>query len=63
MIESFLKLWMCDSCQSEVDTQTHVLYCPAYKKLREDKDLNSDQDLVKYLAQVLKIREHFGFTR
>ena len=56
-------LWRCDSCQREVDTQTHVLSCPAYRSLREDKDMNNFEDLAKYLAQVLKIREHFGFSR
>ena len=49
-------LWMCDSCQSSIDTQSHVLWCPAYVTIRENKNLSDDKDLAKYLQEVLKIR-------
>ena len=37
--------FMCDSCETEVDEKTHVLYCKAYKELLQGKDLQSDNDL------------------
>ena len=51
------EVWMCDSCQSQIDTQCHVLFCPAYKKLRDGKDLGNDKDIAEYLAKVMPIRE------
>ena len=42
------EMWRCDSCQSCVDSQSHILYCPAYQQLREGKSLSSDQDIVSY---------------
>ena len=57
------EVWMCDSCQSQIDTQSHVLFCPAYKKLRDGKDLGSDKDLAEYLAKVMAIREKMGFLK
>ena len=48
--------WRCDSCQSSVDSMAHVLRCPSYAKLRENKDLGSNQDLANYIHDVLKIR-------
>ena len=56
-------LWMCDSCKRAIDTQSHVMICPAYSKLREGKDVNCDEDLVKYLVEVMKIRERMGFRK
>ena len=49
-------LWKCEDC-GYVDTQTHILHCPAYQQLREGKSLNSDIDIVTYFKEVLKIRE------
>ena len=40
--------FLCDSCEREVDHHSHVLYCPAYSELREDRNLNSDSDLATY---------------
>jgi hypothetical protein len=51
-----MDLWKCDDCRS-MDSQSHIVWCPAYAELREGKDLNSDQDLVTYYQQVMKIRE------
>ena len=50
------EMWQCDSCQSCVDSQSHILYCPAYQQLREGKSLSSDQDIVSYFQEVLAIR-------
>ena len=32
-------LWNCDSCQTSIETQTHILWCPSYSELREGKNL------------------------
>ena len=48
--------WRCDDCLSCVDSQSHILYCPAYQYLREGKSLKSDQDIVDYFREVVKIR-------
>ena len=38
------------------DTQAHILSCPGYEDLREDKDLSSDKDLVGYFRLVMNRR-------
>ena len=48
--------FICDSCESKVDQNTHVLFCSAYAKLRDGKSLNCDSDLAEYLGKVLDIR-------
>ena len=50
------ELWRCDSCCSAIETQTHILYCPAYSNLRSGKDLKSDEDLLEYIKKVMEIR-------
>jgi hypothetical protein len=50
------KLWKCDSCQN-LDTQSHLMWCPAYAGLREGLDINRDIDVVHYFQNVFKIRE------
>jgi len=49
-------LWRCSSC-GYVDSQSHLLHCPAFQVLREGKSLDSDLDLVEYFTQVLNMRE------
>ena len=49
-------LWKCEAC-GYVDTQSHLIYCPAFKDIREGKNLESDNDLVDYFSKVIKIRE------
>ena len=49
-------LWKCEDC-GYVDTQRHILHCPAYQSLREGKYLDSDADIVSYFSAVLKLRE------
>ena len=55
--------WMCDSCETAIDSQSHVIWCPAYSKLREGKDLSSDVDLIDYFNKVLTIRAELKLTR
>ena len=50
------KLWMCDDCSS-VDSQEHILWCPAYGHLRQEKNLEDDKDLTRYFQQVLQLRD------
>ena len=32
--------YLCDSCESESDNNTHILFCPSYAPVRENKNLN-----------------------
>ena len=57
------ELWQCNSCQTNIDTQSHILWCPAYAKLRENKDINNNKDLSNYLLEVLKIRTNLNLTK
>ena len=56
-------LWNCDSCQSAIESQDHILWCPAYVKLREGKSLESNEDLVQYFTSVMKIRENLNLKK
>ena len=56
-------MWVCSSCQSAIETQDHVLFCPAYAQLREGKSLDSDKDLSDYLMKVLVIREKLNISK
>ena len=55
--------WLCDSCESKIDSNSHVIWCEAYRELREGKDLHSDKDLAEYLKKVMSIREKLNLTR
>ena len=44
------ELWLCDSCESQVDSMSHVAICPAYQPLRVGKDIGNDKDLAEYMA-------------
>ena len=46
------KGWKCDTC-GELDTQEHIMMCPAYKELRADKVLSNDKDIVEYFQLAL----------
>ena len=50
----------CDSCLTQVETQAHVLTCPAYNKLREGLQLDKQDDLVKYYREVFMARDKKG---
>ena len=56
-------LWKCDSCQVNIDTQDHVLWCPSYSELRAGKDLSCDKDLTRYLHDVLLVREKLNLRK
>ena len=48
-------LWKCDHCK-KMDSESHLLWCDAYKSLRENKNLNNDKDLCQYLQDILRLR-------
>ena len=50
------ELWLCDSCCSSIETQSHLLFCPAYSTLRVGKDLSNDDHLIAYIQSVMHIR-------
>ena len=39
-----------------METNGHVMNCIAYEHVRDGKDLTSDEDLVKFFKEVIKIR-------
>ena len=51
-------LWKCSAC-GNIDTQKHIMWCPAFQAIREGRSLESDEDLVEYFRQVLNIRDKF----
>ena len=54
------ELWECQHCLCR-DTQSHIiLTCPAYEDLRVNKDLENDNDLVKFFQEVLEMRDDNG---
>ena len=55
--------WTCDSCQSAIDDMAHVMVCPAYQPLRQEKDMNLESDILEYLVAVSKIRAKLGLRR
>ena len=57
------EMWSCDSCQSAIESQDHILWCPAYVDLREGKSINEDKDLIAYFAAVMKIREELKLKK
>ena len=56
-------LWLCDSCQISIESQSHIMWCPAYSELRVGKNINDDKDLIEYVKKVLKIRENLNLTK
>ena len=40
-----------------MDSQSHILCCPAYAPLREGSNLSRDLDLVHYYQAVIQLRE------
>ena len=57
------ELWLCDSCESAIESQSHLLWCPAYQNLREGKSINNDKDLIQYIKKVLEIRQDLKLRR
>ena len=56
-------LWLCDSCCSAIETQSHILFCPAYASFREGKDLKSYDDLNAYVQNVMKVRTKLNLKK
>ena len=50
------KLWKCDGC-GNLDTQSHIMWCPSFAPLREGLDVDNDLDVIHYFQQVFKLRE------
>ena len=50
-------LWKCDYCYL-LDSQFHIMWCPAFSSLKEGKKLQNDLDLVSYFQDVMKICEN-----
>ena len=48
-------LWRCDFCLS-LDSQSHIMWCPAFSSLREGRNIEDDKDIVSYIDQVMKLR-------
>ena len=61
--EYIAEKFLCDSCEKEVDHNTHVLFCDSYSTLRENKDINCDSDLAEYLLKVMEIRTKLRLDR
>ena len=51
-----MKLWKCNEC-GNIDTQSHILWCPFFASIRDGKSVDNDSDLVEYFQEVFKIRE------
>ena len=57
------ELWQCDSCQRNIDSMNHVLWCPSYRELRENRNLDDDKDLARYLHDVMAIRSKLNIQK
>ena len=57
------ELWLCDSCCSSIETQSHLLYCPAYSTLRDGKDLHNDEHLIEYIQKVMNTRTKMNLRK
>ena len=56
-------IWMCDSCLTQIDSMHHVLWCPSYRELRIDKNMDDDRDVARYLHDVMEIRSKLEIRR
>ena len=57
------ELWLCDSCCSSIETQSHLLFCPAFASLREGKDIKNDDHLIEYIKTVMNIRTKLNLRK
>ena len=57
------ELWQCDSCQRNIDSMNHVMWCPSYRELRENRNLDDDKDLARYLHDVMAIRSKLNIQK
>ena len=56
------KSWICQDCNSAIDTSSHAKWCSAHEDLREGIDLENEKDLVWYIGKVLARREKEAAT-
>ena len=49
------ELWKCDGC-GNLDTQSHIMWCPGFAPLREGLDNDNDKDDIHYFQEVFKLR-------
>ena len=49
-------LWKCKAC-GYIESQSHLLHCPAYQDLQIGKSLESDKGVAIYFKQVLEMRD------
>ena len=56
-------LWLCDSCQTSIDSMNHVMWCPSYSELRAGKNMDDDQDVARYLHDVMMIRSKLDLQK
>ena len=50
------ELWKCSGC-GNLDSQSHIMWCPSFAPLREGLDVSNDTDVIHYFQEVFKIRE------
>ena len=56
------KGWLCQACRLQVrEDQDHLGSCAGYKDLREGKDMDDDNELVKFYQAVMRRREQEGW--
>ena len=48
------ELWACSEC-GNLDSQSHIMWCPSFAPLREGLDISNDTDVVHYFQEVFKI--------
>ena len=51
------QLWKCSGC-GNLDTQSHIMWCPSFAPLREGLDVSNDTDVIHYFQEVFKLREN-----
>ena len=54
---------LCDSCESSIDVNSHILHCPAYTLLRQNRQTNNDTHLAEYIKEVMEIRINLRLNR
>ena len=63
-VKNKAELWKCHSCQTgEIESQSHILHCEAYKDLRKNRDIKNDVDLVDYMREVLTVRDKLQINK
>ena len=57
------ELWKFSSCETSIESQDHVMWCPAYVVLRVGKSIDNDQDLIDYLKKVMIVRDKLKISK